>query len=176
MKITVGPVGKISVGHVLDCNKDRFEEALRNYDPMLYVRWNPKKMRGHGCWEIRRRPEFNCALDIAELDETTALVKVGPREIDIVHHVLDCAFLNYDQIRKLKEMDTRQYGDVNQWQELVARKTQERQDLEWSQGMKRRSEAIRTFRRQINEFRQYILNGGNPHMIGQFWDQVSELE
>lgn len=174
--IKLGPVGKVSEGHVLDCNKKSFEKALQHYDPMLYVRWNPKKMRGHGCWEIRRKPEFNCALDVAELDEQTALIKVGPREIDIVHHVLDCAFLNYDQIRKIKEMDTRQYGTATQWQELVQRKTEERKELEASKGMQRRREAIRTFRKQINAFREYILNGGNPHMIGAFWDQVSELE
>ncbi len=174
--IKVGPVGKVSVGHVLDCNKERFEKALQAYDPMLYVRWNPKKMKGHGCWEIRRRPEFNCALDVAELDEKTALVKVGPREIDVVHHVLDCAFLNYDQLRKIKEMDTYQYGDAKQWQELVERKGRDKKELEASQGMQRRREAIRTFRKQINAFREYILNGGNPHNIGKFWDNVSALE
>lgn len=175
MKIELGPVGRVAEGHVLDCNKKSFERALQNYDPMLYIRWNPKKLRGHGCWEIRRRPEFNSALDVTEFGEAV-IVKVGPREIDLVHHVMDCAFLNYDQLRKLKEIDTWQYGTSTQYQDLVERKTRDRKELEQSQGMQRRREAIRTFRKQINEFREYILNGGNPHMIGAFWDGVSELE
>lgn len=175
MSVRVGPVGRISKGNVLDCNPKSFERALKNYDPQLYIRWNPKKLKGHGCWEIRRRPEFNSTLDVAELGEHPVLL-IGPYEIDLVHHVMDCAFLNYDQLRKLKEMDTRQYGDAKQWQDLVARKTEERRELEKSQGMQRRREAIRTFRKQINAFREYILNGGNPHMIGAFWEGVNPLE
>jgi len=175
MKIEMAPAGRLVEGHVLDCNRKTFEKALRAYDPMLYVKWNPKKLGKHGCWEIRRRPEFNSALDIAELGDIN-IVKVGPYEIDLVHHVLDCAFLNYDQLRKIQEMDTKQYGDAKQWQDTIERKSRDRQELEKSKGMQRRREAIRTFRKQINAFREYILNGGNPHMIGAFWEQVNALE
>lgn len=174
--ILVGPVGKISKGHVLDVNVKSFTRALKAYDPMLYVTWNPKKMRGHGCWEIRRKPEFNSTLDIAELDEDTAIIQVGPRENVLVHHVLDCAFLNYDQLRKLKEMDTFQYGNASQYQDLVERKTRDRREADKEAGMRRRRDAARTFKKQIRALKQFILDGGNPHLIAQFWDSVQELE
>lgn len=173
--VKVGPVGKVSRGHVLDVNVKSFERALKNYDPMLYVTWNPKKCKGHGCWEIRRKPEFNSALDIAEIGNI-ALVKVGPYENPLVHHVMDCAFLNYDQIRKLKEMDTWQYGNASQYQDLVEQKTRDRRERDKELGMKRRADAARTFRKQIRALKQYILDGGNPHRIAEFWDQVQALE
>ena len=98
-------VGKLCKGHVLDVNPKQFQRALQSYDKQLYITWNPKKLKGNGCWEIRRKPEFNSALDIVELDDVK-IIKVGPYENQLVHHIMDCAFLNYDQIRKLKEMDT----------------------------------------------------------------------
>jgi hypothetical protein len=80
--ISVGPVGSVSIGHVLDCNKKAFEAALTAYDPLLYVKWNPKKMRGHGVWEIRRKPEFYSAVDVAELPDCF-VVKLGLYENDL---------------------------------------------------------------------------------------------
>lgn len=104
MRILHGPTGKLIRGHVLDANERAFSEALKFYDPQLYVRWNPKKMRNWGCWEIRRRPNKKTAVYQGS-HEGVAYLKVMPIEFDAVHHVLDCAFLNYDAIRKIKEMD-----------------------------------------------------------------------
>jgi hypothetical protein len=171
----VGPVGHVSRGHVLDVNVKSFERALKNYDPMLYVEWNPKKCKGHGCWEIRRKPEFNSALDVAEIADI-AIIKVGPYENQLVHHIMDCAFLNYDQLRKLKEMDTWQYGDATQYQDLVERKTRDRREADKIAGLRRRRDAARTFKKQIRALKQYILDGGNPHRIAEFWDSVQALE
>lgn len=173
--ISVGPVGQISKGHVLDCNKKAFERALRNHDPLLYVTWNPKKMRGHGCWEIRRKPEFYSAVDVAELPDCY-VVKLGLYENPMVHHVLDCAFLNYDQLRKIQEMDTWRYGDAKTWQDMIEQKTLDRQAHELSQGMKRRAEAAKEFKQQIRAMKEYVLGGGNPHNIAGLWENVSELE
>jgi hypothetical protein len=173
--IQLGPVGKISVGHVLDVNKKAFERALKDYDPFLYVKWNPKKMKGHGCWEIRRKPEFYSAVDVAELPDCY-VVKLGLYENDLVHHVLDCAFLNYDQLRKIQEMDTCRYGSAKDWQDMLEQKTLDRQAWELSAGMKRRAEAAKEFKAQIRAMKQFVLDGGNPHRIAALWDQVSELE
>lgn len=103
-KIWVGPAGKTVRGHLLDVSVTGFSDALRELDPRLYVKWNPAKLRGHGCWEIRIKPSkktalYQCTLDGVDWYELDYL------EFDSVHHVLDCAFLNYDAIRKLKEMD-----------------------------------------------------------------------
>jgi hypothetical protein len=168
-------VGKLCKGHVLDVNPKSFQKALQAYDKQLYIVWNPKKLKGNGCWEIRRKPEFNSALDIVELDGVN-IVKVGPYENNLVHCIMDCAFLNYDQIRKLKEMDTWQYGNATQYQDLVERKSRDRQEADKEAGMRRRRDAAKTFKAQIRALKQFILDGGNPHEIGRFWDSVQALE
>jgi hypothetical protein len=99
-----GPTGKLIEGHVLDVNKSRFEETLKFYDPRLYVRWNPRKLHGWGCWEIRRHPSKKTVV-YQGTHEGVAYSSLMSVEIDHVHHVLDAAFLNYDALRKLKEMD-----------------------------------------------------------------------
>lgn len=173
--ILLGPVGKVSEGHVLDCNKRSFERVLKDYDCMLYVKWNPKKMKGHGCWEIRRKPEFYSAVDVGELPDCY-IVKMGLYENDLVHHVLDCAFLNYDQLRKIQEMDTFRYGDAKTWQDMVEQKALDRQAHELAQGMKRRAEAAREFKQQIRAMKEFILSGGNPHRIAGLWEEAKTLE
>lgn len=171
----IGPVGKVAIGHVLDVNKRRFEKALRDYDPMLYVKWNPKKLHGHGVWEIRRKPEFLTAVDVAEVGDDY-IIKLDLYENDLVHHVLDCAFLNYDQIRKLQEMDTWRYGDATTWQDMIEQKTLDRQAHEIAAGQQRRREAARTFKKQIQALKEHVLNGGNPHDIGKYWETAPTLE
>ncbi len=173
--IQVDAVGKISEGHVLDVNKERFEQALKDYDPFLYVKWNPKKLKGHGCWEIRRKPEFYTAVDLAEWDGKY-IIKMDLYENDLVHHVLDCAFLNYDQLRRIQEMDTWRYGDAKTWQDMIEQKTLDRQAQEIEAGRRRRHEAARSFKKQIRALKEHILNGGNPHDIGKYWESVDALE
>jgi len=173
--IRVGPVGRVASGHVLDCNKRGFDQALRAYDPMLYTVWNPKKCKGHGCWEIRRRPEFNSAVDVVEY-EGAIIIKVGPHEVDLVHQVLDCGFLNYDALRKLKEMDAWQYGTTSQYLDLMDRKTQDKKEQELSDQVAYRRDAARYFKKQIRALKQFVLDGGNPHEIADFWNKVSALE
>jgi len=104
MKVWHAPLGKLIKGHVLDVNVNRFTETLKHYDNQLYVKWNPKKIRGHGCWEIRRHPNKKTATPVATYKGMT-IQKVEYKENDLVHHVLDCAFLNYDALRRIKEMD-----------------------------------------------------------------------
>lgn len=173
--ISVGPVGSVSQGHVLDCNRKSFEKALQAYDPQLYIKWNPKKMRGHGCWEIRRKPEFYSAVDVGELPDCY-IVKLGHHEVEIIHCIMDCAFLNYDQLRKLQEMDTWRYGDAKTYQDLVEQRTLDRQASEIERGRKRRAEAAREFKAQIRAMKDYILGGGNPHNIAGLWESVKELD
>jgi hypothetical protein len=176
-KILMGPTGKTIQGHVLDVNRRAFEQTMRFSlnDPFLYTKWNPRKLNGWGCWEIRRRPEFNSALDICEY-EGKLIFQVGPKEYDLVHHVLDCAFLNYDAIRKLKEMDTWQYGDASQWQDEVERRTRDRQERERENAKKEVRSMTEYFRKEIRGFREALRSGVNPASIAQHWDSVKEAE
>jgi hypothetical protein len=171
----MGPTGKLIKGHVLDVNEKLFNEALRFYDKELYTKWNPHKLRGMGCWEIRRRPQFNSALDICEFEGNTIFV-VGPKEFDLVHHVLDCAFLNYDAIRKLKEMDTWQYGNSSKYQDEVERRTRDRRERERLNALTERRAMVRYFKKEIRGFMEAIKDGVNPHSVAQHWDSVKEAE
>jgi hypothetical protein len=171
----MGPTGKIIKGHVLDVNEAKFNEALRFYDKQLYTRWNPKKLHGHGCWEIRRRPEFNSALDVCEY-EGNLIFQVGPKEYDMVHHVLDCAFLNYDALRKLKEMDCWQYGTSSQYQDLMERKTRDRKEREYEAKLKERRALVKYYKREIRGAMEAIRGGWNPHEIARYWDSVKEAD
>lgn len=175
MKILMGPHGNLIKGHVLDVNQKKFNEALRFYDPQLYTKWNPRKLRGHGCWEIRRRPEFNSALDVTEF-EGQMIFRVGPKEYDLVHHVLDCAFLNYDALRKLREMDCWQYGNAQQYQDEVERRTRDRQQREREIMLKERADMVRHYQKEIRGFREAIRSGMNPHAIANYWDRVKAVD
>lgn len=174
-KILMGPCGNIIKGHVLDVNQKKFNEALRTHDPLLYTRWNPNKLRGHGCWEIRRRPEFTTITDVCEY-EGKLIFRLEPQEFDLVHHVLDAAFLNYDQLRKLKEMDTFQYGSASAWQDAMDRKRRDAKELAMQKALQARKEAAKTFKKEIQSFKEFVRGGGNPHLIAQYWDRVKELE
>jgi hypothetical protein len=170
----MGPTGKTIQGHVLDVSIKPFEQALRDHDPLLYVKWNPTKVRGWGCWEIRRKPEFTTIRDVAEFDGNLIL-DVGLVENNLMNHVLDCAFLNYDQIRKVKSIDTWQVGP-KEWlreREYIVQKRQELADQKAKQAMK---DASKTFRKEIAAFKDYVSSGNNPHLIAAHWDSVKEAE
>lgn len=175
MKILMGPQGRLIKGHVLDCNEKRFNEALRFYDKQLYTKWNPSKLRGEGCWEIRRRPDFNSALDICEYNGDL-IFKVGPKEYETVHHVMDCAFLNYDALRKLKAIDCWNYGNSSKYQDEVERRTKTRQEQEKLLINKERSDMVRHYKKEISGFREMVLNGVNPHIIAKYWDSVTAID
>ena len=177
MKLAMGPTGKLIRGHVLDVAVRPFTETLRFTlnDPYLYVKWNPQKMRGWGCWEIRRAPEFNSALDVAELNGNL-IFKVGPKEYDLVHHVLDCAFLNYDAIRKLKEMDTWRWGSSSEYQDEVERQTATRKQRDAERRKKELSYMAKYYKQEIRGFQEAIRDGVNPHAIANYWDRVKALD
>lgn len=169
-KVWVAPVGNVVSGHVLDVAKKPFERALQDYDPQLYVKWAPKKLRGHGCWEIRRRPESLAIVDYAEYQGNTYF-KLGYREVDLIASILDCAFLNYDQLRKIRDMDTFRVGP-KQWiadqeytaaQMQAARKERAKEELRY---------AAKEYKREIRDFKEFVLSGHNPHQIAQHWDQA----
>lgn len=172
MKVWVGPTGRISEGHVLDVSRVPFERALRDYDSLLYVKWNPTKLRGWGCWEIRRRPERNVAL-VSEVFEGNTYTLVGPKEIDLVNHVLDVAFLNYSQLNKIKSMDS-WTRDGHRGQNFVA--NMERREEESRQEAQKKADentryVARQFKKEIKDFKELVASGLNPAQIANYWDK-----
>lgn len=162
MRVKIGPTGRLSKGHVLDVNVKPFEEALRAHDRDLYVKWNPNKLRGWGCWEIRRKPLYKIPTDIVRHEGMT-IVRLEAVENEMLHHVLDCAFLNYDQIRKIKEMDTwtnpdhflndLEYKETTQRNEILQRAKDE---LAYS---------IKQHKSVFAHFRDLVQSGKNPARI-----------
>lgn len=111
MKLWHAPTGKLTRGHVLDVNLKPFVRALKDLDKQLYVTWNPKKLRGWGCWEIRRSPTMKTSIYVGSY-QGAKIFQLYSLESRDFNHILDCAFLNYDVIRKLKEMDTWSNPDI----------------------------------------------------------------
>ncbi len=170
--IQVGPTGQITQGHVLDVSRRAFERALRDYDSLLYVKWNPKKLRGWGCWEIRRRPEKYVVLESVTFEGNT-YTKVGPKELDIISNVLDCAFLNYDQLRKIKSMDTWK-KDGSYGKDFV--RNMEAREEAFKEGVKKKDKedlayAARQNKTAIRDFKDMIQSGLNPAQIADHWDK-----
>lgn len=161
MKVWHAPVGKLIRGHVLDVNKKGFDRALKNYDPQLYTIWNPKKLRGHGCWEIRRKPTKKTALHVASF-QGTDYYQLFDVEYDLIHHVLDCAFLNYDAIRKLKEMDTFQ---KDHW----VHDLEYREDKAREEALEKAKEALKYAMKQnrtaAQDFYELVRSGVSPARI-----------
>ena len=165
MIVKTGPTGNTIKGHVLDVAKGPFERALKDYDPQLYVTWNPSKVRNYGCWEIRRKPA-----EYSPVYRGTYagfhFIELKLLELDLIHHILDCAFLNYDQIRKIKSMDTWKnpnWAKDLEYAENVQRvKTQEKLRADLMYEMREQKTAIR-------DYRDAILSGTNPAEIARFW-------
>lgn len=161
MKLWHAPTGKLIRGHVLDCNQRAFNEALRAYDSQLYTVWNPHKIRGWGCWEIRRKPNKKSLLY-----QTTwngmKFYRAEYLEIDHVHHVLDCAFLNYDAIRRLKEMDA--WGNKQWVRDMEAREDEYREQVK----QKAREElkyALKQNKRMSQDFLEAVRSGIHPAQV-----------
>lgn len=175
-KIWLGPVGSVSKGHVLDCAKAPLEQTLRDYDPLLYVRWNARKLKGNGCWEIRRKSEQK-TLRPSDIWSGYGITIAYPKyhEIDLVNHVLDVAFLNYNVLTKLKSMDAWNMKDmgekgknfVKQAEYLEAKHLEKIEDkavneLEYN---------IKQHKSQIRDFKEFINSGGNPYRLADHWDK-----
>ena len=107
MKIWVNPTGSTIRGHVLDSALKPLEQRLKDYDPQLYIKWNPKKLHGWGCWELRRKPEQKTVRpeDVVVFQGNT-FVCPKYHELNLVDHVMDIPFLNYSIVKKLEKMDT----------------------------------------------------------------------
>lgn len=167
MQITMGPSGQLITGNVLDVSIRHFKEALHYFDSSLYVKWNPKKLKGWGCWEIRIKPHLPYAVYQGSWKGIN-FYEIKRLETDIMNHVLDCAYLNYDAIRKLKTMDVqtklasagcKTYGEyIEKMEAEVQEKIREksREDLKYN---------ISQNKSMAHDFREAIRSGIHPAQV-----------
>lgn len=171
MKVWLKPTGSVVKGHVLDCAVGPLEQKLRDYDPQLYVKWNPRKLKGWGCWEVRRRPEEMRPTQI-EVFEGNTLVKLEYAETNLVHHVLDVPFLNYKILEKLRVMDQwvndKRGADFNSRADYLEAKHDEKVE---QRAEDEKNYMIKQHKSQIRDFKEYVLSGGNPYRIADYWGQ-----
>lgn len=167
MNLWHAPTGRVLRGHVLDVSLKPFEQALKDHDRQLYVRWNPLKLKGWGCWEIRRLPNQKRAVYMGS-HQGAKFFKVMYVEQQDVHHVLDCAFLNYDAIRKIKEMDIFRlveqsgYGNLN---DLLDAKASEAEELKKAKAVENLRLHIRDNRTAMRDIFEAVRSGTHPAQI-----------
>lgn len=186
MSIQTNNNSRLIQGHVLDVSQKPLEETLRRYDPLLYTKWNPKKNRGRGCWELRRRPEFKSVLagryvdsptrgrvfipgDVFEFDGYTLCVPKY-NENSFENHVKDFARLSYEMVAWVAAHDLWQYGHKGKHTSSEAEyreakyleKVDEDADAE-------RQYMIKQHKTQFQDFAAYINEGGNPARLIDFW-------
>lgn len=178
MQISIGPTGSVVTGHLFDCSKSALEEKLRRYDSLLYIRWNPKKRRGMGCWEVRRRPEKKTAVHKTTF-QGMSFLSLEYVEQDMVHHVVDAPFLSYRIFDWLIEHDTtrimeRKEGETDEaFMRRLHKEADYRHDKFAEKLNAKASEdmryMVREHKREIKEFKEALLSGFNPARIAQYW-------
>lgn len=184
-KITHG-VSNLVSGHVLDVSKKPLESALRRYDPQLYLKWNPKKRKGLGIWELRRKPEMKSALAGRSIDTPTKGLVYVPGDIfdmgdytisvpkynenHTENHVKDFEYLTYDILAWVSKHDGWQYGfrgkDLTHESDYREGKYLDKID---DDAQAERSYMIKQHRTEFNDFREYVLSGGDPYRLMDYW-------
>lgn len=165
--ISVGATGSLVTGDILDVNRNALERKLRDYDSQLYLKWNPKKLRGYGLWEVRRRPNLPTAHPISVFKGTT-IYKLDYIENDIINHVMDLPYLNYSALTKLEKMDT--WKDKNWVQNAEYKGAKYREDAE-KKKLKELAYNFKQQKQEIRDYRQWISEGNNPALLAHFWGQ-----
>lgn len=174
--IKIGPTGRTIQGTVYDCNKTSVEKAIQNYDALLYIKWNPTKNYGMGCWELRRRPEQKSIIDTVEYEGTKFHV-IEYKELDIVNHVFDLPVLGYHILERLRKSDVwakADYDGVNQGKltRLLDRVEETRLKVREDYTKKLEDNALYELKQDralMNGYREAILSGQNPADIARYW-------
>lgn len=187
--LKVNHESRLVQGHVLDVAKKPLLEALRRYDVQLYVKWNPKKLQGHGCWELRRKPEMKTVRegrfldtpyrgrvffpgDIHDLGDFT-IVEPKYHETSFENHVKDFTHLSYGMVgwiaaHDLWTMDQCGFKGKNFTKEAEYREAKYEEKIDEDADADKQY-MIKQHRTQFNDFRSYINTGGNPYRLMDYW-------
>ena len=157
-KIFVAPTGKLVTGDVLDVNKDGLMQALKFYDPQLYVEWNPKKRNGWGMWEVRRLPNEKTKVKAGELNGSPLYVLVY-WENNFNNHIMDVEYLNYDILTKLKRMDT---WAVKNWTDKLEQNEREYEERRRQKNKEDLRYAIKQNKSAARDFKEAVASGYSP--------------
>lgn len=191
MRIELGNrEGNVIRGHVSDCALSPLLDALRRYDEQLYLKWNAgnsKKRAGRGFWELRRKPELKSVKETYELDTPKGFVGRQGDIYDLSAYGLgtvlwpkyhetsgDCVkefdTLGYHIVSWVAKQDLWKYGfkgkNFVKESEYQEAKFEEKIDED---SYNEKMYGLKQMKTQINDFRQYILDGGDPYRLLDFW-------
>ena len=170
MDIKLGATGRTVTGSIWDSNPKSVEQALRDYDSQLYVRWRPDKSAGYGCWEIRRRPATKSAVYQGE-HEGSPLYTLEYVENDFSSNIMFTQVLHYGLVAYIKSIDT--WND-KYWADNLDYKGERARE---AQRAKQRAEMIYAMKQQKSAFkdlREAILSGTNPAQLAAAWGEISK--
>ncbi len=186
MSISVQREANIIQGHVLDVAKAPLVTALRHYDKQLYVTWNAKKREGRGIWELRRKPELKSLRegrfldtprrgrqffpgDIYDMGEYTITVPKY-HENHVENHVKDFEYLSYEMVEWVAKHDLFEYGfrGKNAMHEAEYREAKFEEKID-EDADDERQYMLRQYKTQIRDFREYVLAGGDPYRLLDYW-------
>lgn len=154
----INNVGNTVEGHVLDINKTYFKQKLRQFDPRLYLKWNPKKRQGHGMWELRIKPLKKTAVYVGSM-EGYSFIKLEDVENDLTHHILDLPTLDMRVFTRLREMDAWTNKTMLEDADYLAEQMLIKQELEIDD-MRRRM--IKENKRYFSDMYEAVRSGVNP--------------
>ncbi len=179
-------VSKLVEGHVLDVAKTPLVAALRRFDPQLYVKWNPKKNQGRGTWELRRKPELKSVREGRSISTpyygdvlvpgdvydmggwTLAVPKYNENHTE--NHVKDFDYLTYDMLAWVSSHDLWVHGFRGKLaMDEADYREQKYIEKEENEAAEERNYMIKQHRTEFNDFREYILAGGNPARLVDYW-------
>lgn len=176
MNISIGPTGRTIRGDVLDCNKKHLEQALKDYDPLLYLQWAPDRNKRWGMWQLRRRSEKKTIKEILELDGKIIV------NIDYIDHpkenlvkefqYLDYSILGWVQRCDLWKQANYEEGKVHRVQQWVNDFERDEREKVADQNEKLRNEAVYNmlqYKTAIKQYKEAILSGTNPNDLFKYW-------
>src|SRR5271165_3197520 len=159
--IEIGPTGKLIQGHLYDVNRKSFEQVLTNFDSKLYLVWNAAKRRGLGCWELRRQPETKTQIPQGLVPGGT-ISTLEYVENDLVNHVYDIPFLNYQVLDRLKKFDM--WADAN-WVENFVNEEQAAKEAAQTRARADMRYNLKQDRKTFRVFKEMVASGVNPALI-----------
>lgn len=165
----------------MDCAPGPLLQALRRYDNQLYVKWNSKKAK----WELRRKPEQKSVKEGRFMDTPTKGRVYFPGD---VHQMDDFAIVvpkyhetSADRVKFFDRLDYRildwvaghdlwKFGykgkDFASESDYLAAKYEEKIDEE---SYAEKMYGLKQMKTQIQDFREYVLAGGDPYRLMDFW-------
>lgn len=170
MKVQMAPTGKIITGHVLDVSKSALEERMRDIDARLYARWNPFKLNGWGCWEIRVRPWQKTALHECTF-QGVDYYSVDYLENDFECHIFDVPYLNYNVLERLRAADT---FNTKNWADNLEYEEKRRNEEARRKEAKETAYNSKQIRSAMRDFREFVRSGGNPSEIARYWGRTPQ--